>query len=237
MAYIKFLKGTGVYRASVIPNGNIVTIKFTDNKEENTNGFNLYLDEKCTVDIGGDAYHGYATMYRNDETTEEYNGYQLSNDGSIYVEPEPMPEPIPDPTLDEIKEAKVTEMNTAQQTLIAQGVDVTLTDGNTEHFTLTEHDQTSLVGLQTQVASGEENIPWHTSDEDEHCKFYSNADMTKITETAMSYVTWHITYFRDLRIYIRSLENKEDVEQVTYGMDIPETYQSEPLKAMLAQKS
>ena len=30
---------------------------------------------------------------------------------------------------------------------------------------------------------------------------------------------------------------KEEVEQVTYGMTIPEVYQSEPLKAMLAQKS
>lgn len=53
----------------------------------------------------------------------------------------------------------------------------------------------------------------------------------------MTFVTWHITYFRDLRIYIRSLESKEEVEQVAYGMDIPEAYQSEPLKAMLAQKS
>ena len=61
--------------------------------------------------------------------------------------------------------------------------------------------------------------------------------MAKITETAMAFVTWHVTYFRDLRIYIRSLESKEEVEQVTYGMNIPEAYQSEPLKAMLAQKS
>lgn len=106
-----------------------------------------------------------------------------------------------------------------------------------QEFSLTERDQTSLVGLQAQVAIGAENIPWHTSDEDEHCKFYSNADMAKITSSALSYVTWHVTYFRDLRIFIRSLESKEEVEQVTYGMNIPEAYQSEPLKAMLAQKS
>lgn len=128
-------------------------------------------------------------------------------------------------------------MNTAQQSVIAEGVNVTLTDGSVEHFTLTEHDQTSLVGLQGQVAAGEENIPWHTSDEEEHCKFYSNADMARITTTAMSHVTWHVTYFRDLRIYIRSLEDKEEVEKVTYGMDIPVEYQSEPLKAMIAAQS
>lgn len=155
-------------------------------------------------------------------------------------EPEPTPEPEPEPyepTLEDSQEAKVAEMNMAQQGIIATGVDVVLTDGTTEHFTLEDHDQTSLVGLQSQVAAGEENIPWHTSNEAEHCKFYSNKDMKKITATAMAYVTWHVTYFRDLRIYIRSLESKEDVEKVTYGMDIPEAYQSEPLKAMMAQKS
>ena len=197
--------------------------------EPNTSGFHL-LNNAGNV-FG--KYDGFTTLYRELE-----DGFILSDNGSVYVEPiEPGPTPEPEISLDEVKESKVSEMNDIQQKLIAQGVDVTLSDGSTEHFSLTERDQTSLVGLQAQVAIGSENIPWHTSDEDEHCKFYSNADMAKITSSALSYVTWHITYFRDLRIFIRSLESKEEVEQVTYGMDIPEAYQSEPLKAMLAQKS
>lgn len=68
-------------------------------------------------------------------------------------------------------------------------------------------------------------------------EYFGNADMARITTTAMSHVTWHVTYFRDLRIYIRSLEDKEEVEKVTYGMDIPVEYQSEPLKAMIAAQS
>lgn len=197
--------------------------------EKNMSGFNL-LTEKGFV-FG--KYEDYTTLYKDTET-----GYILSNDGSVYVEPEPIPEPEPiELTLEEVKESKVGKMNETHQKVIAAGVDVTLTDGTTEHFALEEHDQTSLVGLQSQVAAGEENIPWHTSNEEEHCKFYSNKDMKKITATAMAYVTWHVTYFRDLRIYIRSLKSKEDVEKVTYGMDIPEAYQSEPLKAMMAQKS
>lgn len=175
-------------------------------------------------------YSEYTTIYREIE-----GGVQFSNDDSVYVEPEPTPEPEPYvPTLEEVQERKVVEMNTIQQAVIAQGIDVTLTDGTAEHFTLTEHDQTSLMGLQVQVAQGAELIPWHTSDQSEHCKFYSNADMALITTAAMSCVTWHVTYFRDLRIYIRSLQTKEEVESVVYGMDIPTEYQSEPLKAMIA---
>ena len=183
-------------------------------------------------------YTGYTTVYREIE-----GGVQFSNDGSVYVEPEQPSEPdTPDyepyvPTLDEVKESKVKEMNAVQQQTIQHGIDVTLTDGATEHFSLTDHDQTSLMGLQSQVAAGVEQIPWHTSDESEHCKFYSNADMALITTAAMEYVTWHVTYFRDLRIYIRSLDSTDAVNAVTYGIEIPQEYQSEPLKAMMAAQT
>ena len=138
------------------------------------------------------------------------------------------------PTMEELKESKVVEMNAAQQAVIQQGIDVTLTDGTVEHFTLTDHDQTSLMGLQTQVAQGAEQIPWHTSDQTEHCKYYSNADMLLIVTAAMQYVTFHVTYFRDLRIYINAMEDKESVEAVTYGIVIPEEYRSEVLKDLYA---
>lgn len=140
-------------------------------------------------------------------------------------------------TLEEVKEKKVEEMNAAQQQIITAGIDVTLADGTTDHFDLTDRDQMRLIGLQEEVKSGAEQISWHTSDEDEHCKFYSNADMAVIAEKAMAYVKWHVTYFRDLRIYIRSLATKEEVVAVVYGMDIPIEHQSDPLKAMIAAQA
>jgi len=177
-------------------------------------------------------YLSYKTIFREMED----GSVILSNDGSVWTPPEtesiPKPEPYV-PTLQDVQEAKIMEMNMTQQYVIQQGINVTLTDGRSEHFTLTDHDQTSLVGLQSQVLAGEQNIPWHSSDQSEHCKFYSNADMALITAAAMAYVTWHVTYFRDLRIYIRSLTAKEDVEKVFYGMDIPEKFQSEVLKELI----
>ena len=175
-------------------------------------------------------YSAFTTVYR------ELDGViQFSNDGSIYVPPAPTPEPEPYvPTLEEVKASKVAEMNATQQSVIQQGIDVTLTDGTVEHFALTDHDQTSLMGLQTQVAQGAEQIPWHTSDTTEHCKYYSNVDMLLIVTAAMQYVTFHVTYFRDLRIYINALEDKESVEAVAYGVYIPVEYQSEVLKDLYA---
>lgn len=183
-----------------------------------TSGFTLSREEK---EDNWD-YSEYTTIYR-----EVDGGVQFSNDGSVWVELEP-PEPYI-PTLEEVKAQKVAEMNVAQQETIQNGIDVTLLDGTVEHFTLTDHDQTSLMGLQTQIVQGVEQIPWHTSDQDEHCKYYSNADMSRIVSAAMEFVTYHVTYFRDLRIYINSMENKESVETVWYGMYIPLEYQSEVL--------
>lgn len=262
------------------------TIQILTEEELNISGFNLVTDNG---DIYGE-YEDYTTLYKKID-----GGFILSNDGSVYIEPDiiidffaseggilegetrqivknyedlVVPSPIsnenyefvrwhpeiPDsglieknesynaefvyvPTLEEVQEKKIEEMNEFQQEVIQQGVNVALADGTVEHFTLTDHDQTSLMGLQTRVFAGDEHIPWHTSDEEEHCKFYSNADMALVTSTALSYVTWHITYFRDLRIYIRSLETKEDVYAVTYGMNIPIEYQSEPLQVMIAAQS
>lgn len=202
-------------------------IQITTEEPVNTSGFCLVTDEGSAYG----AYEDYTTLYKEIE-----GGFILSNDGSVYQEPEPQPDPEEpyEPSLEELQEAKVTEMNAAQQQAIQEGISITLTDGTVEHFTLTDHDQTSLMGLQSQVLAGAENIPWHTSDESEHCRFYSNDDMKLITGMAMSYVTWHVTYFRDLRIYIRSLQDKGEIESVTYGMEIPEEYQSEPQKAMIA---
>lgn len=173
-------------------------------------------------------YDDYTTLYRVVD-----GGYQLSNDESVYEEPEyDNPREI---TLKDAQENKVAEMNSAQQSAIEYGVDVQLTNGTTEHFSLTQYDQQSLMGLQSLVASGQESIPWHNSNESEHCKFYSNADMKKIIESALSYVTFHVTWFRDLRIYIRSLTDIESVQAITYNTEIPVQYQSEVLQLMLMQ--
>lgn len=222
MLELKYLNSNEIYQVNFSQRANNICELIGDFPIR-TDGF--LLSRKNMDDIWD--YSDYTTVYREIE-----GGVQFSNDGSVYLEPEPVAPYVP--TLEEVQEQKVIEINNVQQAIIAQGIDVTLTDGTVEHFTLTDHDQTSLMGLQAQVVQGVELIPWHTSDQSEHCKFYSNADMALITTAAMSCVTWHVTYFRDLRIYIRSLQTKEEVESVVYGMDIPAEYRSEPLKAMIA---
>ncbi|MBQ9990195.1 MAG: hypothetical protein IJP31_04545 [Lachnospiraceae bacterium] len=140
------------------------------------------------------------------------------------------------PTLQEVQEAKVVEMNTIQQEVIAGGVDVILSDGEQYHFSLTTNDQLSIMGSVAADVTTIKGTPWHIADESVHCQYYSAEDMAAISAAAYQWVLYHVTYFRDLRIYIRSLESKEEVGAVTYGMVIPEEYCSEVLKDMYAMQ-
>ena len=196
--------------------------------EQNLSGFNVVKENGAVYG----KYVDYTTLYR-----EIQGGFLLSNDGSVYVEPEPIPEPEPyEPTLKEVQEQKVAEMNGIQQQVVASGCEVQLADGTKERFTLTTNDQLSLNSLSVKALEGMSIIPWHPADESVHCKFYSEADMKTITDTCMNWVAYHVTYFRDLRIYIRSLTDKETIKAIQYGDDIPFEYQSEVLQSMLAER-
>lgn len=187
--------------------------------ELNLSGFVL-----CT-DIG-EVYRDcsdYTTLYRELE-----GRYQLSNDGSVYQEPE---EPTYEPTLEELKASKIAEMRIAEQQVLSNGIDVDISTG-TEHFPLGDKDMLYLLGLQSMVASGQENIPWHNGDESEPCKFYSNSDMAKIQEAAMSFVVYNETKLRDLTRFINSLTDKESVKSITYETVIPSEFNSEVMEAL-----
>ena len=61
--------------------------------------------------------------------------------------------------------------------------------------------------------------------------------MLLIVETALGFVTYHTTYCNALNIWVSSMEDADAVNAVVYGCDIPEAYQSEVLKDILAQRA
>ena len=176
---------------------------------------------------------GWNTVYRDEGQT-----VYLSDDGSVYQTPGPdtggeilPPEPY-EPTLEELKAVKKREISQACETTIYSGVDVTLTDGSTEHFGLTEHDQLNLFGKQVQLAAGTTELEYHA--DGQPCRYYSAADMQTIIAAAMQHVSYHTTYCNAVNMWIAGCETAEEVQQVYYGAEIPEQYQSDVLKAYIA---
>ena len=167
---------------------------------------------------------GWTTVYR-----DEGQIIYLSNDGSVYVppaDPEPVTPPEPyEPTLAELQAAKKQEISQACEQAIYSGVSVTLTDGSTEHFALTEHDQLNLFGKQIELSAGVTRLKYHT--DGQPCRYYDAADMQLIVTAAMDYVSYHTTYCNSLYSWIGGAQTAEEIQQIYYGAEIPEQYWSD----------
>jgi len=84
MAFLQFVNGKALYECKVSPIGeNLVELTFTKAVAPNTNGFNIWLKADKKVDIGGDSYHGFNTVYRT--FSDDKTRFILSNDGSVWV--------------------------------------------------------------------------------------------------------------------------------------------------------
>lgn len=178
-------------------------------------------------------------------TEDEYNTLKDAIDSGEEIipdepiEPEPEVPETPDEnteiTLDFVKQKKISEMSKACENSIIAGADVTLTDGNTYHFSFTEHDQ-SRIGLlassarmaamleQMGMPTGEteQSYPWNPDNGD--CVYYSRNDMILIGTAYEATVTYHKSYYHALRDYINAMDDIQDVTGVMYGMEVPEEY-------------
>lgn len=183
-------------------------------------------------DILATTLTGWNTVYRDEGQT-----VYLSDDGSVYVpptDPEPVTPSEPyQPTLAELQAAKKREISQACEQAIYSGVSVTLADGSSDHFALTEHDQLNLFGKQVQLAAGAEQMEYHS--DGQPCRYYNAADMQTIITKAMWHVSYHTTYCNALNMWVSGVETADDLQQIFYGADVPQQYQNEVLKAYLLQ--
>jgi len=155
-------------------------------------------------------------------------------DSPIPIEEDEEEQPIisnedPDITVEFVREAKINKMSQTCNQVIEAGFDIELS-GKIEHFSLTTQDQLNLISLSSMAANGMEAIPYHA--DGEICRFYSNAEMQAIVARATAFKIYHTTYYNALKNYINSLDTIEAIAAITYGVELPEAYQSDVLKSL-----
>ncbi len=173
-------------------------------------------------------------VWECDEVQFRYPGSvtveEIENDFDYWLEKaENLPETpqIGELSLEDAKKLKYQEIATACEQTIYGGVDVAISSG-TEHFSLTEKDQLNLFGKKMQLLAGEEKLEYH--EDGQPCKYFSAEDMQKIVDTAMFYVSYNTTYCNALNMWIKSIEKASELEQIQWGVKIPEEFQNEVLK-------
>lgn len=138
-----------------------------------------------------------------------------------------------DSDLEIVMERMIERMSAACNAAITAGVDVTLSDGQAYHFSLRLEDQLNLLSLQGMLAAGAEAVPYHA--DGEGCRYYSAEDFNAIAQAATFWKLYQESYFNSLRGYIQSMETMTEMLAVTYGMAIPEAYQTDVLKGLMVQ--
>ena len=219
---IKFLESNDNMKVYIVCISNtLVKFEFDENNRPSNDillsGFEI-LNENTLENQSDDYYHGYTTLYRDiDENT-----VILSNDGSVYVEPEPVTEPEPYvPTLEEIKDLKIQSLSSICKQSIINGVDVEI-DGVVEHFSYGEEDQVNIKELFDLAM--QTNVPLYYHADGESCKLYTVEQIVSIYATNATNKMHHITYFNQLKLYVNSLESNEEVESVNYGDELTGNY-------------
>ena len=164
----------------------------------------------------------------------EYDAFKQAletNESIIYERKEqeaqekiPFVNPIDLESIAYIKEAKIKEMSATCRHTIENGFDF---EG--EHFSLDTQDQLNLITLSA-LADIQEYIPYHA--DGELCRFYTATEMKQIVAAATQFKMYHTTYYNALKAYINSLNNIEEIAAITYGIELPQAFQSDVLKAI-----
>ncbi len=182
-------------------------------------------DEVAVADITEDEYEELKILLGLNATVPD-------DGGTPKWEEEPTKEESPeDATLQEVKKRCLEKLSADCRNTIYGGVDVTLSDGSTQHFTLKIEDQLNLITLSTMVTSGETQIPYHASNK--LCEYYSAEDIVAIANSATAFKTYHTTYFNSLKNWVLSMNSITEVGSVFYGMKIPAEYCSDILIGIL----
>ena len=140
-----------------------------------------------------------------------------------------------DVTVEYLKAQKIKEMSYVCNQMIVNGFDIELSDKKLHHFSLTVQDQLNLITLSAMVSSGEAVIPYHA--DNELCEYFSASDIGLVIKTSTELKAYHTTYYNSLKLYIQSLDNRETIADVYYGMRIPEEYESDVLKTFISSQS
>lgn len=191
------------------------TILIITNEQPNISGFCLVTD---TDEIYG-KYYEYTTLYRKID-----DGYILSNDGSIYVEPDPeipVEEQTYEPTIDEIKNKKRMEIESCYLQLYSFGTDATLSDQSIIHIPNIDNDMLIAIGTAYNSAivllesgSTDTKIPFDIS---QVCNSYIPLDIMKIYISIQSLVIYNRSLKNELLSTLDRCDSIESINNLIYN--------------------
>ena len=129
-----------------------------------------------------------------------------------------------DNALSVVMSAKLSEISNACNAVIVNGVDIKFGE-ETVHFNLSIEDQSNINNLFRVVELGGTEFPYQAAGG--VCRIYTAAEIAAIYIAAQTLITTQTTYHNELKQYVQTLTDVEEVSAVQYGMTLPEPYLTE----------
>ena len=122
------------------------------------------------------------------------------------------------PSLINIQSQKLNELSQSCEQIIYGGINVQTSIG-LEHFSLTLEDQINIQNQVSMVLQGATQVPYHA--DNTTCRMFNAEEITAIGTIAISFKTYHTTYFNKLKQLVLECITVEEVMNITYGMALP----------------
>ena len=116
-----------------------------------------------------------------------------------------------------VPETKLLSLNASCKSAIEAGVDYA-----EEHYSLTTEDQINLMALSSAAVQDGQPKPYHA--DGKACRIYPAVDIIALAAAATAHITYHTTYCNLLRQYVTTLTDADEIDAVSYGMELPEEY-------------
>ena len=120
-------------------------------------------------------------------------------------------------SLTNAKTQKINELSEACEQTIINGVQI-----GDKHYSMALTDQLNLESLKTTIMAGATTVPYHS--DGENCSLHNSADFLRIYNVCAAHKISQTTYFNQLKQYIESLNDVNDINAITYGQELTGEY-------------
>lgn len=187
---------TGIYTTDVEQSGDVLVISGT-NKKARYPEFTLEIKDE-------NGCYNYKIV--NNELKEVSN-----EEKKVFLKK------IKEETLKFTKTNKITELTTSCQNIILNGIDY-----NGKHYTYNYSDQNNISNLVQMAKTTAMDVPYHA--DGDLCELYSPSEIYAIYIAEEINVTKNTTYLNQLKAYVDTLEETDDVNNIVYGQELTGKY-------------
>lgn len=123
--------------------------------------------------------------------------------------------------IEQLKQTKISELSAICEQTIYKGLELELSEGK-EHFEYKEKDQINIKAMFDAVIFGAEKYPYQS--ETGVCRIFIKEDIVKLYSSLETLRTSQLTYYNQLKKYVNTLENIEEINAVIYGQELTGEY-------------